>query len=132
MARRLVVVLGAVLVLAVGFVLAGRSDKPSRAYDRADVDRAFSQQGFTLADSGLFGSGDQIEAVLFPVSGEPFFVYIARNDVAARQAFSPYARMRSPDTVQILRGNVMAASDSGLSRKGRQRVQAAMQALSAD
>lgn len=132
MARRLVVILGAVLVLAVGFALAGRSDKPSRTYSRADVDRAFSQQGFTLADIGLFRSGDQIEAALFPLSGEQFFVYIARNDVAARQAFSPYARVPSPDTVQILRGNVMAVSDSGLSRKTRQRVHAAMQALLAE
>jgi hypothetical protein len=127
---RVSVVIASVVVLAVAIAWAANGNKPKAEYDRGDVERAFARQGFRLADVGLFGKGDQIEAALFPLSGEPFLVYIARNDVAAKQAYAPYARLRSPDTVQVLRGNVMAASDSGLSRKDRRRVVAAMRALS--
>jgi hypothetical protein len=128
---RVALVIASVAVLAVAIAWAGTGSKPHAQFDRRDVERAFGRQGFQLADLGLFEKGDQIEAALFPLSGEPFFVYIARNDVAARQAYEPYARLRLPDTVQVLRGNVIAASDSGLGRKDRRRVVAAMRALSA-
>lgn len=131
MTRGFVIAVSAI-ALVVAAALAVRGEEKRASNDRGDVERAFSQQGFTLIDTHLFGSEgsvEALEALLSPVSGEPFFVYIARNDALAKREFATYAELRTPETFEVLRGNVMAISDSGLSRRDRQRVRAATRAL---
>jgi hypothetical protein len=126
------VIAASVGVLVIAAVLTGRNGETDASYERSDVERAFAKQGFTLIDTHLFGSESSVEALealLSPVSGEPFLVYIARSDELAKEQFASYAELRTPDTFDLLRGNVMAISDSGLGRTDRQRVRAAIRAL---
>lgn len=116
----------AVLVIA---VVLSASHRDSRTYSPADVVNAFAGQGFTLMDTQLFGSGDPVEALFSPVSQEPFFVYVGRSDRLAKRQFADYERLKTPETFQVLRGNVIAISDSGLRRGDRKRVRGAMRAL---
>jgi hypothetical protein len=129
---RLLAIGASLLVLVVAIIAAIADHDGGASYDRADVERAFAQEGFTLMDSGLFGPGDKrTVALLYPVSQETFFVVIDRNDASAKVGFAPYERMQTAETFDVLRGNVAAISDSGLSQNDRRRVQAAMDALAA-
>jgi hypothetical protein len=80
-------------------------------------------------DTQLFASPDPVEALFAPVSQEPFFVYVGRSDRLAKRQFADYERLKTPETFQVLRGNVIAISDSGLRRGDRKRVRGAMRAL---
>jgi len=80
-------------------------------------------------DTQLFGSADAVEALFSPASEEPFFVYVGRSDRLAKRQFADYERLKTPETFQALRGNVVAISDSGLTNADRKRVTVAMRLL---
>jgi hypothetical protein len=121
------VVLGVAVVLAV-------TGRDSASYRRDHVVAAFAQQGFPLVDAppiaGLVRQFKTAEALLVPTTGEPFWVYVGPSDADAKASFEPHARLAlPPETFDLLRGNVMVISDSGVSVQDRQRIRAVVRSL---
>jgi hypothetical protein len=131
-----------VVVLALGVVLA--ASRGDASYTRDEVVQAFAQEGYALAEldgggwTGYAPFADRAEGTfLFPGSqGQgPFYVFVARNDMLARQFFAPLAAAGGgPRVFDLLRGNVVVSSDASLSDTGltsdeRRRISAAMERL---
>ena len=106
--KRSVPIALSVRVLGIAAVIAVWSDDHA-SYETENVVEAFAQQGFRLHGSEL---NLVREALLTPSSGEPFFVYVAVSDRVAQRQFASYEALKTPETFDIIRGNVLAISDS--------------------
>ena len=136
-----------VVVLAVGVAVA--ATRGDASYAPEEVLRAFAENGFTLSDMGPDGESSSGWTGYAPLpstahgrfftpepGGEgPFYVFVAQNDVGAREFFAPLAQAGNGAGVLDLReGNVVVSSDASLTETGltadeRRRIEAAMRQL---
>jgi len=119
-------VVAAALLAAVVIGLVGMRDRAEGSYNAADVTAAFASVGLPLTTTLTRGS----EAVLGP-SDSRFTVIVVASDAKAREYYKPYVTMKSPDTFQLLAGNVIVESDasnneSPLSKTTRQQIRDAI------
>jgi len=100
-------IVSAALVAAsvAGWLLTRGAAKAS--YTANDVTAAFASVGLPLTKTVMRGS----EAALGPSDGR-FTVIVVASDAKARENFKPYRTMKSPDTFQLLAGNVIVESDA--------------------
>jgi len=131
--------LASLIVLVVATAIAATRGGVSYAKD--DVIDAFSKQDYALGEieGGRWTRGAPRGPGTFlfpkPIDTAPFYVFVAPNDLLARQFFAPLAQAGGgPGVFDLLQGNIVVSSDAsltetGLTRDERHRIQAAMSLL---